>query len=64
MNSMKNPTYYQQLKNNNYYGGVSASQGHKSPEEIYEQAMKNGTNLGQILDANKPKFVSFQVGKI
>ena len=63
MNSMKNPAYYQQLKNNNYYGGASASHGYKTPEEIYEQAMKNGTNLGQVLDPNKPKFVSFQVGK-
>ena len=61
-NSMKNPAYYQELKNgfgNNYYGPTSASHGYKNTEEIYEQMAKNGTDM----DGNKPKFVSFQVGK-
>ena len=65
-NSMKNPIYYQQLKNglgNNNYSGISASHGYKNTEEIYEQVMKNGANIGQLMDGSKPKFVSFQVGK-
>ena len=64
-NSMKNPNYLQ-LKNglkNNNYNGISASHGFKNPEEIYDQTMKNGNNMGQMMDANKPKFVSFQIGK-
>ena len=62
-NSMKNPNYLQLkngLKNNNYNG---ISYGFKNPEEIYDQTMKNGNNMGQMMDANKPKFVSFQIGK-
>ena len=31
----------------------------ENQEEIYEQMAKNGTDM----DGNKPKFVSFQVGK-
>ena len=62
---MKNPNYLQ-LKNglkNSNYNGISGSHGFKNTEEIYDQTMKNGNNMGQMMDANKPKFVSFQIGK-
>ena len=64
INNIKNPMYYQQMKNgvgNNYY---NSNNGYKSTSEIYENVIKNGANLPQnMMDGNKPKFVSFQIGQ-